>query len=326
MDFPCIQKDERGSKLNYPDHPIQVLIIGPGPVQVGGVATFIKFILQSAYLNEQFAITHMDTSRNVEDLATAGRFSFRNMSYFIFQVFDLFKTLRTIKPQIVHFSVTAGWSFWKISTFQLISHAFKVKVVAHMHGGVFKEFFDRSSPIVKKMIAWNLNRSDVVVALSAWWKEFYLQQISPTLNIEVIFNCPEEAFAFCENAQNPDERTGNTILFVGSIGKRKGIFDILEAIPLVINEYGSAQFIFLGKEEFLGENEQVQEICVEKKLDQYVSFLGHVIGAEKYRHYQYADIFILPSHAENLPFSVLEAMAMGLPVVSTPVGGIPEIV
>ena len=313
-------------EYNKPRQSVRILIVGPGPVQVGGVASFIQFLLHSEHLNQRFEIAHMDTARDVKDLPTAGRFSWRNLTYLLRQVPQLFKLLRVWRPDIVHLSVTAGWSFWKIGVFLWISHASGAKVVAHMHGGAFNLFFEQSHPLIQRMIAWTLNRADAVVALSVWWKQFYLKKISPALKVAVIFNCPDEAFSYCTELPDRSERSGHKVLFVGSLGRRKGIFDILRAVPLVLEKINSVQFIFLGWEEYAAEMEQIRAICRDRNLDSHLHFPGRVIGAEKYCYYQQADVFILPSHAENLPFSLLEAMAMGLPVITTPVGGIPEFV
>lgn len=304
-----------------------VLLIGPGQTDVGGVATFIEFMLESSYLNQKFAIIHMDTARGLKNQATAGRFSFRNLLYLFRQIFTLFTILVNRHPQIIHLNVTAGWSFWKTSAFMFLSQAFHAKVIAHIHGGAFKEFIEASGPTKHKLIGMVLGHANGVVVLSQWWKEYIQTVVGQPLRITVIPNAPEESYFREWGMSNAIEgREGNTILFVGSIGRRKGIFDILNAIPLVTREWDSASFVFLGEEEIAGEKQQVLQVCRELNLSKYVHFLGWVTGDEKRNHYQRADIFTLPSHAENLPFSLLEAMAMGLPVVTTPVGGIPEVV
>jgi glycosyltransferase involved in cell wall biosynthesis len=61
-------------------------------------------------------------------------------------------------------------------------------------------------------------------------------------------------------------------------------------------------------------------------LDAHVDQLGPVALAERVAYFQRADIFILPTYAEGLPIAVLEAMAAGLPIITTPVGGIPELI
>jgi glycosyltransferase involved in cell wall biosynthesis len=57
-----------------------------------------------------------------------------------------------------------------------------------------------------------------------------------------------------------------------------------------------------------------------------VYFLGQVTGQAKLELYSRASLFLLPSYGENLPYALLEAMSIGLPVITTPVGAIPELV
>ena len=313
--------------MNRLNKRLQILVIGPGQTDVGGVATFIQFIMCSTCLNQKFTITHMDTARGLKNQPTAGCFSTRNLTYLILQVFKLCTILLNRKPQIVHLNVTAGWSFWKTAVFMLISRAFNAKIIAHIHGGAFNQFIDSSGPVMRRLIVWTLNHASVVVVLSKWWQAYIQMVVKKTLRITVIPYAPEESyFSNLETDRTLNSHNGNTILFVGSIGRRKGIFDILNAIPLVVRDWNSARFVFLGEEEIAGEKEHVLQICREINLNNYVRFLGWLTGDEKRYYYQHADIFILPSHAENLPFSLLEAMVMGLPVVTTPVGGIPEVV
>jgi glycosyltransferase involved in cell wall biosynthesis len=304
-----------------------ILIIGPGPEEIGGVATFIQFIRSSAVLNRKFDIQHMDTSRGQKNQSTAGRLSYLNLTLLMRQVHRLIFILAGYKPQVVHFNVTAGWSFWKTALFILISHLFHIKTIAHIHGGDFNLFVDSLKSISRRLAIATLKKADAVVVLSSWWQSYIQAIVKAPINVIVISNAPENALI---NATDPDrvliDRKGNTIIFVGSIGRRKGIFDILEAIPFVIEDHECARFLFLGEEEIAGEKQKILQICGDPRIQEHVCFLGWVTGEKKRACYQEADIFILPSYAENLPFALLEAMAVGLPVVTTPVGGIPEII
>ena len=116
------------------------------------------------------------------------------------------------------------------------------------------------------------------------------------------------------------------ILFVGGLGQRKGVYDILQAIPLVVKRWPKAHFSFAGSEETKGVNENIERICTQLSLQGIANFLGTVNGPGKLNLFHKASIFVLPSYGENLPYALLEAMAAGLPVITTPVGAIPEIV
>ena len=74
-----------------------------------------------------------------------------------------------------------------------------------------------------------------------------------------------------------------------------------------------------------GEIEKVQQYIKDNKLDNVAEYIGWVSGEEKIKLLNEVDVFILPSYNEGLPISVLEAMSYNLPIISTTVGGIPEI-
>ena len=111
--------------------------------------------------------------------------------------------------------------------------------------------------------------------------------------------------------------------FVGGTDPlRKGILDIVRAAPQVIAQVPRARFWFTG-----GENAaQIEPECRRVGIADHVEFMGWVDEADMPGIYASADILLLPSYNEGLPYVVIEAMAAGLPVISTPVGAIPEVV
>jgi glycosyltransferase involved in cell wall biosynthesis len=110
------------------------------------------------------------------------------------------------------------------------------------------------------------------------------------------------------------------------LGRRKGVFDILKAVPLVQKHCSDVKFYLAGQEDRLGEQSRIDRACAETKLNGAVQFLGLVSGQAKLDLFLRASVFVLPSYGENLPYALLEAMGAGLPVVATPVGAIPELV
>ena len=113
-----------------------------------------------------------------------------------------------------------------------------------------------------------------------------------------------------------------TLLFLGRLGKRKGIYDLLDVLKNNKEKYEGKILLLIGGD---GETEKVVNYIKQNNLDNIVKFKGWISGRQKILLLNQADTYILPSYNEGLPISVLEAMSYSLPIISTNVGGIPEI-
>jgi glycosyltransferase involved in cell wall biosynthesis len=115
------------------------------------------------------------------------------------------------------------------------------------------------------------------------------------------------------------------ILSVGRLYARKGLFTLLESMSIVIKKFGNAKLIVSGKGQ---SNEMKKLVNYAKKLGirDNIVFTGYFPDAKLPKLYQAADIFAFSTFYENLPFAVLEALSSRLPVVTTKVGGIPEMI
>lgn len=111
------------------------------------------------------------------------------------------------------------------------------------------------------------------------------------------------------------------ILYAGTINDRKGYADLIKAFAIIAMKYPDWKVIFAGN----GEIEAGQSLSKSLGIKNHVKFAGWVSGEKKDYLFRKASIFCLPSYAEGFPMAVLDAWAYGLPVITTPVGGIPDV-
>jgi len=121
-------------------------------------------------------------------------------------------------------------------------------------------------------------------------------------------------------------RTACTVFFLGRLSAQKGLFDLLDAVRPVVAKAPGTRFLFGGVAEFDSVDREIEAFVAAHDLGPHVEFLGTVTGAAKLAAFAAADIFCLPSHLENQPVVLIEALAAGLPVVATRVGVIDEMV
>jgi glycosyltransferase involved in cell wall biosynthesis len=103
----------------------------------------------------------------------------------------------------------------------------------------------------------------------------------------------------------------------------KGTYDMLKAISDNAAKLRGKFKLNIGGN---GETEKVLTFIEQNGISDIVEFYGWVSGDEKVKLLNESDVYILPSYYEGLPISILEAMSYRMPIISTPVGGIPEIV
>lgn len=123
--------------------------------------------------------------------------------------------------------------------------------------------------------------------------------------------------------KNSKKVNGITILFVGRLHPVKGVQYLIEAMAIIHQEMPGVKLIIVGEGI---EREKLEGLTKQLDLKGCIQFVGRVPQEKIPLFMQQADIFVLPSLAEGFPNVLLEAMACGLPIVATRVGGIPEII
>lgn len=221
---------------------------------------------------------------------------------------------------IVHIHASSWWSFRRLVPIIFLGKIIHKKLIIHVHSSMFSDYYDNTNKIERYIIKSAFSLVDRVVVLSKAWAE-KISRFCEAERIKILFNSvPVNIISY--DPWIKQMKSPRIILFLGDLLRRKGIYDLIDAIKLIPRKSPEIFVALCGT----GEVEKLEKILKNQGLDERCNIRGWVSGQEKEQLLNEAYLFVLPSYNEGLPMSILEAMARGTPVISTPVGGIPEVV
>lgn len=225
-------------------------------------------------------------------------------------------TIRNNNCDIIHVHVAPRGSTTRKALYARAAARAGKKVILHLHGSGYDEFFNKLSPIRQASVIKFFQKAEAVIVLGQSWRNFAIERLQvPLEKIHIINNgAPDPGLIALR--KNPVCQ----FVFVGTVGERKGVDVLLEACAQISRRRRWKLVICGG-----GEVTKFRALASRLGLsDDCVSFTGWQDMESVRRQMQDADVFILPSRAENQPIAILEAMAMSLPVISTAIGDIPN--
>jgi len=116
---------------------------------------------------------------------------------------------------------------------------------------------------------------------------------------------------------------GNVIGYIGRLSKEKGILNFLKAVPKILKEKDDLEFLIIGNGDLW---RNIKKYLYKNDLNKKVKLLGRIAHAELPNYLNEVKLVILPSNIEGLPNILIESMACGTPILTTPVGGIPDMI
>ena len=147
-------------------------------------------------------------------------------------------------------------------------------------------------------------------------------------NYEYIALGVDQSIFFPHNKKLSKEKIGfdpnvPVFIFVGRLSQIKGIGLLIDAFSKVLGEFSQAKLLIVGDGE---ERQNIEKVIYAKGLENSIRMVGSVSRDQLPNLLNASDVFVITSLAEGVPNAMLEAMACGLPVVATSVGGIPEVI
>lgn len=199
---------------------------------------------------------------------------------------------------------------------------FSKKIILHFHAGginnIFKKVTKFESYFIKKAFA----KADGAVVLTDWLKQ-EIEWCDPK-KIFVVGNGIEDVF---HKFQKTRTNKNTTFLFVGNLKKEKGIFTLLEAAVVLKNLGENFKINFIGSFHYEFEQKNFFDFVEQNKLNDCICYLGTKNGDDKWREFEKADVFCLPTYeTEAMPISIIEAMMFEMPVITTRWRSIPDLI
>jgi glycosyltransferase involved in cell wall biosynthesis len=276
----------------------------------GGIATYVRIIQETPLWTRwqtHHVVTHRDGSRvwKIRTFASA--------------VPRYVRALVGARPDLVHLHMSSSGSFVRKAVLFWIARAFRVPVLVHIHSGRFDRFHARLPAPLRWAVRSVLTRAAVVVTLGEGWAA-RISRIAPRARVEVVPNAVVVPGTAPARAGGP-----LNVVFLGAICAAKGAFCLLDAWAKLAAEQDGRVPAHLTLAGDRGVDDARRTIA-ELGIDGSAEVRDWLPASEVAALLASADVFVLPSRSEGQPMAVLEAMARGVCVVASDVGGIPELV
>ena len=304
----------------------RVLIIGPLPPPLGGVQLIIDMQLHSS-LAREFELHVVDTSKRQLRWAVENP-TWKTPLYFVRDFSRLVRMLVRVRPDAALIHASSSLSFLRDWMFMVTARLAGAKVICHYHGTVHARFPSAETRRGRAMGRLLMSAAHRVIVLSPnyqramgeAWKRQDLVWAPNVADVTLFRNM---------SADTPAPwlaRGDRAVLFVGRLSAPKGVYDLFDAIPRVIERHPEANFVLVG----VAENDAMEPViraeAERRGIAPRITFLGSLHSHKKAAAFVTSQMIVVPSWTEAFPLVIPEAMAAGLPVIATAVGAIPDFV
>ncbi len=299
-------------------------MVGPVPPPYGGIASLMDDIIHSE-LSTEYSFEVFERSAGFP--ADAQGFWRRNI-FRLRRFANFFRKVISGRFSFVHIH-SADPAFLGTTILMLLARAAGVKILLHMQGTDWDSFYPDAPWYRRLYTRFGLYLPHTILVLYSLWCDNIknlgtparvlilrnlIHSVAPPLHDEVEFTRKSLHLM-------PDDFV---VVTVGTVGWRKGSFEILKAVPQVVSKEPSVRFVMVGGEEKPGEWDELTQIVSRDHLEPWVRMTGEVVREKIPLYLALADVFLLPSFIEGMPVAIIEAMRSGLPVIATRVNAIPD--
>ena len=294
--------------------PLRVALVSPPLDASGGIGRLMSYVL--ALLEPQKIQVHHIDSR--------GR-----SSRPILSIGPLLRACAALvadkargNVDVVHINMSYRGSTIRKGVVAWTCRALRIPVVLHLHTCEYEEFYRRLPSPLQRAARATFLRADHVVVLGRVWESFVVDELRvPRRRVTVLYNASPGP-ADIGFRKSRATREGIRLLFVGRLGARKGVADLLTALSRVGADSGDWVLTLAGD----GDIEKAKDLARELGIFHRITFTGWLDSPGVHDLLKSSHVLILPSYAEGMPMAIVEAFAFGVAVIASSVGAIPELV
>lgn len=216
---------------------------------------------------------------------------------------------------LLHVNMSGHGSAARKTVLINLAAALRIPMLVQLHGADFDAFYRGLPAPARAVLRRTLARADHVVVLGEHWRRFVIEEIAlPPGRVSVVANGVP--------APTPAPRPAGPprLLFLGRLEPRKGVAELIDALGAPALRARDWSATLAGDGDPAPYMAQAERLGIGARLS-FPGWVGPETVAQLLRE---AHLLLLPSHAEALPMAVIEALAHGVPVVTTPVGALPD--
>lgn len=306
---------------------LKILLVSPLPPPLGGIASWTASVVDAALKLHNVDIICVDTAVNWRSINNTynERLPQRVIGGTVQAVRDISRVLYSlikVKPRLIHLSSSGFLSVPKDIIILSLARVFGVRSILHCHFGRLPEV------IAHNTWEWKMTRrsmllADRVLVLDRKSVEM-VSEMYPRISIQQIPNPIDMKMVTDVNSQGMREKvvTGTCrIVFAGHVVPAKGVRELVHACLLMESHQLEVDIVGNVEAHFCRE---LESIAMQRNDGKWLRIHGALDRQEAMSFIRDADIFALPSYTEGFPNVVLEAMALGKPIVASRVGAIAE--
>lgn len=285
------------------------MFVGPHVDSHGGVAAAIRLLSFGCRSQSDGRTLQLEVFPSTVDGSKS-----RRLFYAIRRVVKFCITSRTAAWGI-HAHAGAHGAFWRKAAYGWITALRGGKVIYQIHPSAFWDYYNDGGVVRRAIIRSTLRKADALIAIT---REMYerLEAIAPGVPRYLLPNPVD-----LSTVPQPVSRDAATVAYVGWLVRNKGVFELVDAVAAMRASRESLRLVFAGSKD----DGALRSYVRERGLQDVTTFTGWLTPAGVLELLTRTTLLALPSYTEGLPMTVLEALACGTPIVTTPVGGIPEI-